>query len=92
MLVVCTMTIQPVLESLVCIDKQDIEYVDINIEKDSNETDNQQEDSKDEKVEFQNPPFGHIAFYYVSLKNSQSLVLSLKDLIKDIPIPPPDVA
>ena len=92
MLVVCFMTIQPVLESLVCIDKQDIEYVDINMEKDSNETDNQQEDSKDEKVEFQNTTFGHIAFYYVSHKDSQSLVLSLKDLIKDIPIPPPDVA
>ena len=51
--VVFTLLIQPMIQSFACFEEQDFELVDIDTEKDSNEKENQEEDSKDKKIELQ---------------------------------------
>ncbi len=51
--VICVMLIQPVIQSLAYFDTINFELADIDTKKDSNEKENLDEDSKDEKIELQ---------------------------------------
>jgi hypothetical protein len=51
--VICAMFIQPAIQSLSYLDTTNFELADMDAKKDSNEKENLDEDSKDEKVELQ---------------------------------------
>ena len=90
--VVCAIVIQPAMESLGYLDNQNFELVDIDAEKETNDKENQEENVKDEKVELQILNFCQNNYYYLLFKDINNIQISFKNITKDIPSPPPDLA
>ena len=84
--------LQPVTKTIAFLAEDGFELVELGAGEDPDEEGNQEDDSKDEKIELQVLNTQQINFAYLSKNSCYKILQFLWDFNLEIPIPPPELA
>lgn len=82
--------LQPAIKTITFFTEDGFELVELGMGEDSDEEGNQEDDSKDEKIELQILNSSQINFAFLSECSCYKVLQSLWDFDIEIPIPPPE--